>query len=130
MTLSNNLLWKFILLIHFWLCWVVITMLRLSLVVASGGYSLVALLRRLVAVASLAVECRFSASRFSSCGSRLESTSSVVVTQGLSCTAVCGISLDQRSNLCLLDGRWILNHWAPREVLSNDFYFKCLCSYD
>ena len=44
--------------IYFWLCWVFFAASRLSLVVGSGGYSLVALHRLLIAVASLIVEHR------------------------------------------------------------------------
>ena len=40
---------------YFWLCWVFVAAHRLSLVVASGGYSL-AVLYRLLAVASLVAE--------------------------------------------------------------------------
>ena len=62
--------------------------------------------------ASLAVEHKLSGKRtavvaergLSSCSSRLYSTSSVVVLYGLSYSMVCGIFLDQISNLCLL-------HW-------------------
>ena len=41
---------------YFWLCWVFIAVHRLSLVVASGGYSLVVAFGPLVAVASLVTE--------------------------------------------------------------------------
>ena len=37
---------------------------------------------------------------------RLWSTGSIVLARGLSCSAICGIFLDQRSNQCLL-------HWQP-----------------
>ena len=43
---------------------------------------------------------------------RLQSTGSVAVARGLSCTAACGVFLDQGSNLSLLSCRWILYHWA------------------
>ena len=51
---------------------------------------------------------------------RLQSTGSVVVVQGLSCPAACGIFLDQGSKdqtgvPCA--GRQILNHWTTGEVL-------------
>ena len=46
-----------LLLIYFWLCWVFIAVHRLSLVAASGGYSLVAH-GILIAMASLAAEHR------------------------------------------------------------------------
>ena len=44
--------------IYFWLCWVFVAVCGLSLVVASGGYSLVVVHRLLVAVASLVSEFR------------------------------------------------------------------------
>ena len=44
--------------IYSWLCWVFIAVLRFSLVVASGGYSLVAVCGFLSAVASLVAEHR------------------------------------------------------------------------
>ena len=61
-----------------------------SLVVASGGYSLVAVHGLLIAVASLFVV------------QGLQSSGSVVVTHRLSCPATCGILLDEGSNLCPL----------------------------
>ena len=44
--------------VHFWLCWVFITACGLSLVAASGGYCLVAVLRLLIAVGSLVIQHR------------------------------------------------------------------------
>ena len=44
--------------LSFWLCWVFVATCGLSLVVASGGYSLVSVCRLLTAVASLAAEHR------------------------------------------------------------------------
>ena len=44
---------------HFWLCWVFLGILRLSLVTASRGYSLAAVHWLLTEVASLVVEHRF-----------------------------------------------------------------------
>ena len=43
-------------------------------------------------------------------------TGSVVVARGLSRPTVRGISQVQESNLCPLQGRWILNHWTTRKV--------------
>ena len=45
-------------LINFWLCWAFVAVCGLSLVAASGGYSLVVVGRILVAVASLVLEHR------------------------------------------------------------------------
>ena len=44
---------KILVFIDFWLCWVLVVALGLSLVAASRGYSLVAVIRLLFAVASL-----------------------------------------------------------------------------
>ena len=78
----------FIYLIYFWLRWVFIAVRGLSLVVASGG-----LHGLLIAVASLVAEYGL-----------LGAWASVVVAQGLSCSAACGIFPDQGSNPCPL-------HW-------------------
>ena len=78
--------------IYFWLCSVFFGAHGLSLVVVSRGYSLVAMLRLLTAVASLVVE------------HGLQSTGSGVVTQGLSCLSPCGVFPDQGLNSCPL-------HW-------------------
>ena len=51
------LFFKFYLLIYFWLCWVTVAACRLSLVAASGGYSLVAM-HGLIVVASLSAQHR------------------------------------------------------------------------
>ena len=53
---------------------------------------------------------------------RLQSTGSVVVANGLSCSEACGIFPDQGSNLCPCTGRRILNHCATREA--------CICVFD
>ena len=78
--------------IYFWLCWVFVAARGLSLVVASGRHS--------------SSWCRgLSLSRpllLRSTGSRR--TGSVVVAQGPSCSAACGIFPDQGSNPCPL-------HW-------------------
>ena len=47
---------KFYLFIYFWLCWVFIAACQLSLVAASGGFSLVAVHGLLAVVASLVAE--------------------------------------------------------------------------
>ena len=78
--------------IYFWLCWVFISVLGLSLVAASGGHS--------------SSQCAgLSLSRpvlLRSTGSRR--AGSVVVAHGPSCSAACGIFPDQGSNPCPL-------HW-------------------
>ena len=47
---------------------------------------------------------------------RLQSTGSEVVAHRLSCSTVCGIFPDQGLNLCLLNCKQILSHWATKEV--------------
>ena len=86
----------------FWLAWVLVTVLSLSLVVVSGGNSSV-VPGLLIAVAS---RCRAQApgcAGFSSCSSQaLEPVGSVVVVHGLSCSLACGIFPNQGSNPCPL----------------------------
>ena len=77
---------------YFWLCWVFVSVCRLSLVAASGDHS--------------SSQCAgLSLSRpllLRSTGSRR--AGSVVVAHGPSCSTACGIFPDQGSNPCLL-------HW-------------------
>ena len=99
-----------------------------SLVVGSGGCSLVAVLGLLIVVASFVAE------------HRLWSTGSVVVEHKLSYSVACGTFPDQELNPCLL--HWqaeILNHWATREApfsdiplqwISTDFIRFSLLSYE
>ena len=56
--LNQTLLFFFFTFIYFLLCWVFIAVRRLSPVAASGAYSLIAVCRLLVAVASLVAERR------------------------------------------------------------------------
>ena len=85
-----------------------------SLVVGSGGYSLVAVHGLLIAVASLVV-CGAQASvvvahGLVSCGLRvLEHGLSSCVAHRLSCSTVCGIFPGQGSNLCPL--HWQMNSY-------------------
>ena len=79
--------------IYFWLCWVFIAACSLSLVVVSGGYSLVMVLGLLIVVASL------------------------VSVHGLSCPSAWRIFPDQRDqNHVPHIGRQILNQWNTPEV--------------
>ena len=73
---------------------------RCSLVVASGGYTLLAENRLLIAVTSLVEHG----------SSRMDS---VAVEHGLSCPAACRIFLDQGSNPCPLHWQAILNTGPP-----------------
>ena len=93
-------IYLFIYICYFRLRWVFVAVRGLSLVVAIGDYSLLWCagfsLRWLLLLRSTGSRCV----GFSSCGAR----ASVVVAHGLSCSAVCGIFLDQGSNPCPL-------HW-------------------
>ena len=76
-----------------------------SLVVESGDYSLDAVHRLLIMVASLDVQRGLESARASVVAAPgLSNTGSVVVVNGLSCFLACGILPDQGSNPCLL-------HW-------------------
>ena len=78
--------------IYFWLCWVFVSVRRLSLVVVSGGHS-----------SSLCAGLSPSwPLLLRSTGSRC--AGSVIVAHGPSCSAACGIFPDQGSNPCPL-------HW-------------------
>ena len=80
-------------------------MRELSLVAESGGCSLTVVLRLLLEVASLVAEDGLKGSQASVVAApKLQSTSSVVVVNRLSCSAACGIFPGQGWNLCLL-------HW-------------------
>ena len=75
---------------------------------ASRGYSLVAVRGLLIAVASHVEEHGlYSTQASAGAVSGLQSTGSVVVAHGLSCSEVCGILLDQGSNLYPL--HWLVD---------------------
>ena len=83
----------------------------------SGGYSLVALPGLPIAVASLVKHVlsdvrtsAVAAHGLNSVSSGLQSTGSIVVAHGLSCSTEGGIFLDWESNPCLLHWRRILYH--------------------
>lgn len=83
-----------------WQCWVFIAAHRFSPVAVSEGYSLVAVCRLLIAVASLVAEHRLKGEQASvAVNPGLQSTASVVVAHGLSCSASCRIFPDEGSNL-------------------------------
>ena len=79
-----------LILFYFWLCWVLVSVLGLSLVVVSGVCSPVAVPRLLIAVVSLVAEYS------------LQSVGSVVVTHGLSCSVARGLFPDQGLSPCPL----------------------------
>ena len=95
----------FQLFIYLWLCWVFVSVLGLSLVVASGGHS--------------SSRCAgLSLSRpllLRSTGSRR--IGSAIVAHGPSCSAACGIFPDQGSNPCPLhwqaDSQPLLHQGSP-----------------
>ena len=93
-TLSLFFLFFCKLFIYFWLC-----MVGCSLVLESEGYSLVAVCRLLVAMASLVVKHRLWAPGFSSCSSRALEHRLSSCGAGLSCFTACGIFVDQGLNL-------------------------------
>ena len=102
--LKKNFFYKFILFIYFWLHWVFFAGCGLSLVVASGGYTLLRCmgfsLWWLLLLHSMG--CRCVGSVVVAHG--LQSAGSVVVAHGLSSSMACGIFPDQGSNPCPL-------HW-------------------
>ena len=73
-----------------------------SLVVVSRGSSPAPVLRLMVVASLVGMALGCAGSGVVVPG--LQSTGSVIVAHGLSCSAACGIFLDQGSNLCLL-------HW-------------------
>ena len=76
----------------FWLCWVFVALHRLSPVAVGGGaYSLFAVGRLLIAVASLVEEHRLHIHELQ----KLQVLGSVVVAHGLSCPKACGIFPNQ-----------------------------------
>ena len=99
--------------IYFWLCWVFVSVWRLSLAAASGGHS-----SSRCGSHSSSRCAGLSPSRpllLQSTGSRR--AGSVIVAHGPSYSAACGILPDQGSNPCPLHCRQILNHCATREAL-------------
>ena len=98
--------------IYFWLYWVFVATCRLSLVAASGGYSLLRCMGFPLRQLFLVVEHGLQVCRLQylwHAGSVvvahvLQSAGLVVVAHGLSCSAVCGIFLDQDLKTCPL-------HW-------------------
>ena len=83
--------------IYFWLCWVFAAVPALSPVMVSGSCSWVAVLRLLIAVASLVVE-------HSGSGAQAPELRLSRVAPTLCCSEACGIFPHQEANPCLL-------HW-------------------
>ena len=103
-------LFIFILFIYFWLRWVFVAAQGLPLVATSRGYSLLRCTGFSLWCLLLLQSTGSRHTGFSSCGMQasvvvahgLQSTGSVAVAHGLSCSAACGIFLDQGSNPCPL----------------------------
>ena len=89
---SNTFFSYFFFFFNFWLCWVFVAAHRFSLVAASGGYSSLQCI-------DFSLWCLLF---LQSTGSRAHGLSGC--SSGLNCSMVCGIFLDQGSNLCPL-------HW-------------------
>ena len=106
--------------IYFWLCWVFVSVLGLSLVAASGGHSSSRCtglsLSQLLLLRSTGSRCAGSA----------------VVAHGPSCSVACGILPDQGSNLCPLhwqaDSQPLCHQGSPRGFLLK-IQFHCSCIY-
>lgn len=98
-----------ILLIYFWLRWILDAACRLSLVVASGDYSWVAVCGLFTVVPSFAAEHRLQGM-----------WALAAVAHRLSCSKACGIFADQGWNLCLLHwqaGSYPLHHQGSSLLL-------------
>ena len=90
--------------IYLWLCWVFITAWGLSLVAASGGYSLVAVHGLLIAMVSLVAVLGQS-----------------LWHMGLVAPQHVGSSpIRDRTHVPFI-GSWSLNHWTTREALKGIF---------
>ena len=98
---------------YFWLCWVFVSGLGLSLVAASGGHSSLR-----CAGLSLSWPLLWST------GSRR--AGSVVVAHGLRCSAACGIFPDQGSNQCPLhwqaDSQPLRHQGSPLSMLLKNIF--------
>ena len=109
MWIMPTIVFLFVCLFVFWLCWVFVSVRGLSLVVASGDHS--------------SSRCAgLSLSRpllLWSTGSRR--AGSVVVAHGPSCSAACGIFPDQGSNPCPL--RWQADSQPLRHQGSPNYWF-------
>ena len=90
----------------FLLCWVFVSMHRLSLVAVSRGYTLVAVHRLLIVGASLVAEHRLWGA-WASVAAPVGSVAPRFVESSW--------TRDQTRVPCT--GWWILNHWTTREVL-------------
>ena len=109
-------IFKKILFIYLWLCWVFVSVRGLSLVAASGGHS-----------SSRCVGLSLSRPLLlQSTGSRR--ATSVVVAHGPSCSAACGIFPDQGSNPCPLhwqaDSQPLCHQGSPQLFIFNAVFLN------
>ena len=123
---------------YFWLCCVLAAARGLSPAMASGGLLPVVVHTPLTAAASATVEHRLQAhgpQQLWHMGSvvvarRLQSTGSVVVVHGLSCSVACGILLHQDSNphplLWQADSQPLHHQGSPWIYFFNLFFFQLL----
>ena len=109
------LIFIYLFIYYFWLCWVFVSVWGLSPVVASGGHS-----SSRCAGLSLSWPLLLQ-----STGSRR--AGSVVVAHGSSCSAACGILPDQASNPCPLhwqaDSQPLRHQGSPPEYFLRDSFF-------
>ena len=94
---------------YLWLCWVFVSVRRLSLVAASAGHSSLR-----CAGLSLSRPLLLRSTGFRHAGS-------VIVTHGPSCSAACGIFPDQGSNPCAL--HWQADSQPLRHQGSSSYQF-------
>ena len=107
----KKILFIYLFIIYFWLCWVFVSMRGLSLVAASGGHSS----SRCAGLSlSRPLLLRSTSSRCAG---------SVVVAHGPSCSAACGIFPDQDSNPCPLhwqaDSQPLRHQGSPKRIYKN-----------
>ena len=118
---------KYLFIIASWLWWVYVAACGLSPVIVNGGCPVVAVLRFLIAVASLVVEHRLQAQGLQSLqhvnsvvvACRLQSLCSVAVAHEISCSEECGILLDHDRTGVSYIASQNLNHWTTRESLKS-----------
>ena len=103
------------LLIDFWFCWVFVVVCEVSLVVASGAYSLVVVCGLFLVVGSLCCGARaLGCVGFSSCSLQGLEWGLSSCANGLSCPVACEVFLNQGSNPCPL-------HWQADSFV---FFFN------
>ena len=134
--LSSNYLWLYFYFflifkkfIYFWLCWVFVAVRGLSLVVASGGYSLSRYAGFSLWWLLLLQSTGSRRTGFSSCGTRAQQ----LWLAGLVAPRHVGSSQTRTRTCVLCTGRRILNHCTTRETPTSGFilsiFKKCiLCS--